>query len=51
MIDVRRVRGDDQVALSFVAAMEAWVSEHFGPATPDRTSTVAASEMAPPLSV
>ena len=48
MIEARRVRGDDEVARSFVAAMEAWVAEHFGPTTPDRTSTVAASEMAPP---
>jgi GNAT superfamily N-acetyltransferase len=48
MIEVRRVRGDDEVARSFVAAMEAWVTEHFGPATPERTSTVALSEMAPP---
>ena len=42
------MRGDDEVARSFVAAMEAWVTENFGPTTPDRTSTVAASEMAPP---
>jgi GNAT superfamily N-acetyltransferase len=48
MIEVRRVRGDDPVARSFVAAMEAWVTENFGPATPDRTSTVAPEEMAPP---
>jgi GNAT superfamily N-acetyltransferase len=47
-IEVRRVRGDDPVARSFVAAMEAWVAENFGPATPDRTSTVTAEEMAPP---
>ena len=48
MIEVRRVRGDDEMARSFVAAMEAWVTENFGPATPDRTSTVTAGEMAPP---
>jgi GNAT superfamily N-acetyltransferase len=48
MIEVRRVRGDDPVARSFVAAMEAWVTENFGPPTPDRTSTVRAEEMAPP---
>ena len=48
MIELRRVRGDDPVALELVAAMEAWVTEHFGPATPDRTSTVTAGEMAPP---
>jgi len=47
-IEVRRVRGDDPVARSLVAAMEAWVSESFGPTTPDRTSTVTAEEMAPP---
>ena len=47
-IDVRRVRGDDPVARELVAAMEAWVSENFGPATPDRTSTVTAAEMVPP---
>jgi ribosomal protein S18 acetylase RimI-like enzyme len=48
MIEVRRVRGDDEVARSFVAAMEAWVAENFGPPTPDRTSTVAGGEMVPP---
>ena len=48
MIEVRRLRGDDEVARSFVAAMEAWVTENFGPTTPDRTSTVNAEEMAPP---
>jgi GNAT superfamily N-acetyltransferase len=48
MIEVRRVRGDDPEALELVAAMEAWVTENFGPTTPDRTSTVAAEEMAPP---
>jgi GNAT superfamily N-acetyltransferase len=47
-IEMRRVRGDDPVARSFVAAMEAWVTENFGPTTPDRTSTVTAEEMAPP---
>jgi GNAT superfamily N-acetyltransferase len=47
-IEVRRVRGDDPVARSLVAAMEAWVTESFGPTTPDRTSTVTAEEMAPP---
>ena len=47
-IEVRRVRGDDPVARELVAAMEAWVTENFGPATPDRTSTVTADEMAPP---
>lgn len=48
MIEVRRVRGDDEVARSFLAAMEAWVAERFGPTTPDRTSTVTVDEMAPP---
>ena len=48
MIEVRRIRGDDPVALELVAAMEGWVAERFGPPTPDRTSTVAASEMTPP---
>jgi ribosomal protein S18 acetylase RimI-like enzyme len=48
MIEVRRVRGDHPAARRLVAAMEAWVTENFGPATPDRTSTVAADEMAPP---
>jgi GNAT superfamily N-acetyltransferase len=48
MIEVRRVGGDDPEARSLVAAMEAWVSERFGPQDPDRTSTVAVSELAPP---
>ena len=48
MIEVRRVRGDDPAARRLVAAMEAWVTENFGPTTPDRTSTVALAEMAPP---
>jgi GNAT superfamily N-acetyltransferase len=48
MIEIRRVRGDDPVARELVAAMEAWVSERYGPTTPDRTSTVTAEEMAPP---
>jgi GNAT superfamily N-acetyltransferase len=48
MIEVRRMRGDDPAALALVAAMEAWVTENFGPTTPDRTSTVTAGELAPP---
>ena len=48
MIEARRVRGDDPEARELVAAMEAWVTENFGPAIPDRTSTVAAEEMVPP---
>jgi GNAT superfamily N-acetyltransferase len=47
-VEIRRVRGDDPVALRLVAAMEAWVTREFGPTTPDRTSTVSAGEMAPP---
>jgi ribosomal protein S18 acetylase RimI-like enzyme len=34
-----------------VAAMEGWVTENFGPTTPDRTSTVTPGEMAPPAGV
>jgi ribosomal protein S18 acetylase RimI-like enzyme len=48
MVEVRRVRGDDPEARALVAAMEAWVTENFGPTTPDRTSTVTLDEMAPP---
>jgi GNAT superfamily N-acetyltransferase len=48
VIEIRRVRGDDPVARELLGAMEAWVSEHFGPTTPDRTSTVRPEEMAPP---
>ncbi len=48
MVEVRRMRGDDAVARELVAAMEAWVTENFGPPTPDRTSTVAPEEMGPP---
>ena len=48
MIEIKRVCGDDPEALAMVAAMEAWVTENFGPTTPDRTSTVAPAEMAPP---
>ena len=48
MIEVRRVGADDPAARELVAAMEDWVGERFGPQDPDRTSTVAAEEMAPP---
>jgi GNAT superfamily N-acetyltransferase len=48
MVEVRRVRGDAPAAQALVGAMEAWVTEEFGPTTPDRTSTVGAEEMAPP---
>lgn len=48
MVEVRRVRGDAPEARRLVAAMEAWVTENFGPTTPDRTSTVTLDEMAPP---
>jgi GNAT superfamily N-acetyltransferase len=47
-IEVRRVPGDDPAAQALVGAMEAWVSENFGPPTSDRTSTVTAAEMGPP---
>ena len=48
MIDVVVGRGDSAEARELVAAMEDWVTEGFGPTTPDRTSTVAAAEMVPP---
>jgi GNAT superfamily N-acetyltransferase len=48
MIEVVIGRGDSPEALELVAAMEAWVTDGFGPTTPDRTSVVAASEMGPP---
>jgi GNAT superfamily N-acetyltransferase len=48
MVEITIGRGDEPEARELVAAMEAWVTEGFGPPTPDRTSTVAASEMAPP---
>jgi GNAT superfamily N-acetyltransferase len=48
MIEVVVGRGDSREARELVAAMEAWVTEGFGPTTPDRTSTVAALEIAPP---
>jgi GNAT superfamily N-acetyltransferase len=48
MIEIKRVRGDDPAARALVGAMEAWVTENFGPTTPDRTSTVAPDEMSPP---
>ena len=48
MIEITVGRGDAPEALELVAAMEAWVTEGFGPATPDRTSTVSAAEMVPP---
>jgi GNAT superfamily N-acetyltransferase len=47
-IEIRRVRGDDPAARQLVAAMEAELTPQFGPITPDRTSTVAPEEMAPP---
>ena len=47
-IELRRERGDDPEARRLVAAMETWVTENFGPTTPDRTSTVALDEMTPP---
>jgi GNAT superfamily N-acetyltransferase len=42
------VRGDDPAAVAMVAAMEAEAELDLGPMTPDRTSTVAPEEMAPP---
>jgi GNAT superfamily N-acetyltransferase len=48
MIEITVGRGDEPEALELVAAMEAWVADGFGPTTPDRTSTVAPSEMVPP---
>jgi GNAT superfamily N-acetyltransferase len=51
MIEIKRVRGDDPAALAIVGAMEAWVTENFGPTTPDRTSTVRPEEMTPPHGV
>jgi GNAT superfamily N-acetyltransferase len=48
VIEIRRVRGDDPAARALLAAMEAWIADHLGPATPDRTSTVRAQEMSPP---
>ena len=48
MIEIRRIRGDSEVALGLVAAMEAYIVARDGPVTPDRTSTVSAAEMCPP---
>jgi ribosomal protein S18 acetylase RimI-like enzyme len=47
VIEIRHVRGDDPVARSLLAAMEAWIADHLGP-TDERTSTVAPEEMVPP---
>jgi GNAT superfamily N-acetyltransferase len=48
MIEVTVGRGDEPEARELVASMEAWVEKGWGPATPDRTSTVSAAEMVPP---
>jgi GNAT superfamily N-acetyltransferase len=48
VIEINRVRGDDPAAVAIVKAMEDWVTEGFGPTTPDRTSTVTPGEMVPP---
>jgi ribosomal protein S18 acetylase RimI-like enzyme len=48
VIEIRRVRGDDPSAVAIVKAMEDWVTDNFGPTTPDRTSTVRPEEMVPP---
>jgi GNAT superfamily N-acetyltransferase len=48
VIEVRVVRGDDPVAVSLLAQMEAEVEATLGPVTPDRTSVVSAAELSPP---
>ena len=48
MIEVRRIRGDDERARALVTAMEAGVAAAHGPITPDRTSLVSPEEMCPP---
>ncbi len=48
MIEVRVVRGDEPVALSLLAEMEAEVEATLGPVTPERTSVVSPAEMSPP---
>ena len=48
MIEITVGRGDEPEARDLLAAMEAWVEAGWGPTTPDRTSTVSASEMVPP---
>jgi GNAT superfamily N-acetyltransferase len=48
VIEIKRVRGDEAAAMAMVKAMEDWVTEGFGPTTPDRTSTVRPDEMVPP---
>jgi ribosomal protein S18 acetylase RimI-like enzyme len=51
VIEIRRVRGDDPAAIAIIKAMEDWVTDNFGPTTPDRTSTVRPEEMVPPRGV
>jgi len=51
VIEIKRVRGDAAEAVAIVRAMEDWVTENFGPTTPDRTSTVRPEEMVPPEGV
>jgi GNAT superfamily N-acetyltransferase len=48
VIEVRRIRGDSEVAQELLVAMEAYVEADLGPVTPERTSTVAPAEMCPP---
>jgi GNAT superfamily N-acetyltransferase len=48
MIEITVGRGDEPEARELLAAMEAWVTDGWGPATPDRTSTVEPFEMVPP---
>ena len=48
MIEVRRIRGDSEVAQELLVAMEAYVEADLGPVTPETTSTVDPGEMNPP---
>jgi GNAT superfamily N-acetyltransferase len=48
VIEMRVVRGDDPVAVSLLARMEAEVEATLGPVTPERTSVVSPAEMSPP---
>ena len=48
MIEVRRIRGDSEVAQELLVAMEAYVEADLGPVTPETTSTVDPAEMNPP---
>jgi GNAT superfamily N-acetyltransferase len=48
VIELRRVRGDDPVAVSLLKAMEAWIAEGYGPVSPETTSVVTGAELSPP---